>query len=73
MRNGKDTRTGLFPFLLVDDDQAKVRIRVGFTKERSEEKSVGILRFLREEKIMDSGVSFEFTVVGVYRVHYFVP
>lgn len=28
-----DTRTGLFPFLLVDDDQAKVRIKVGFTKE----------------------------------------
>ena len=41
MRNGTDTRTGLFPFLLVDDDQAKVRIRVGFTKERSEEKSMG--------------------------------
>ena len=34
---------------------------------------MGTLRFLREEKIMDNGVSFEFTVVGVQRIHHFVP
>jgi hypothetical protein len=39
----------------------------------NEEKSMGIVRLLREENIMGIGVSFESTVIVVQCVNHFVP